>query len=88
MLIPHIVSVVRLIIEHIANKYLGLSVELREANQFEDSFKHLYPQLFMESVQRTGTKLDGATSNTDLPGNRIWPNECYFRKLSPYAGTE
>ncbi|WP_058970454.1 oligopeptide/dipeptide ABC transporter ATP-binding protein [Type-D symbiont of Plautia stali] len=87
VLISHNVSVVRHMSDRVAVMYLGQIVELGEAKQVLDSPKHPYTQLLMESVPRIGAALDGAPTNTELPGNRVLPQGCYFRDRCPHAGT-
>lgn len=65
--------------------YLGQIVEVGEAKQVLDAPGHPYTRLLMESVPRIGAALDGAPSNTELPGNRKLPEGCYFRERCPYA---
>lgn len=86
VLISHNVSVVRHMSDRVAVMYLGQIVELGEAKQVLDSPEHPYTQLLMESVPRIGAALDGAPTNTELPGNRVLPQGCYFRDRCPYAG--
>ncbi|MDI9219501.1 ABC transporter ATP-binding protein [Pantoea sp. EA-12] len=86
VLISHNVSVVRHMSDRVAVMYLGQIVELGEAKQVLDSPKHPYTQLLMESVPRIGAALDGAPTNTELPGNRVLPQGCYFRDRCPHAG--
>ncbi|EMH4162418.1 ATP-binding cassette domain-containing protein [Pluralibacter gergoviae] len=85
VLISHNVSVVRHMSDRVAVMYLGQIVEVGEAKQILDSPRHPYTQLLMDSVPRIGAELDGAPSNTELPGNRRLPEGCYFRERCPYA---
>lgn len=85
VLISHNVSVVRHMSDRVAVMYLGQIVEVGEAKQVLDFPRHPYTRLLMESVPRIGAELDGAPSNTELPGNRKLPEGCYFRERCPFA---
>ncbi|ROR10024.1 ABC transporter ATP-binding protein [Erwinia sp. JUb26] len=85
VLISHNVSVVRHMSDRVAVMYLGQIVEIGETRQVLDAPQHPYTRLLMESVPRIGAPLDGAPSNTELPGNRQLPAGCYFRERCPYA---
>ncbi|ADU71430.1 ABC transporter ATP-binding protein [Pantoea sp. At-9b] len=87
VLISHNVSVVRHMSDRVAVMYLGQIVELGKADQVLTRPQHPYTQLLLASVPDIHQPLAEhiALRKTDLPGNRVLPDGCYFRDRCPLA---
>ncbi|NWA10091.1 oligopeptide/dipeptide ABC transporter ATP-binding protein [Pseudomonas gingeri] len=82
ILISHNVSVVRHMADRVAVMYLGQIVELGSAAQVLEQPRHPYTRLLFEAVPRLGVPLhaEQVAAPTELPGNRILPQGCFFRE--------
>lgn len=87
VLISHNVSVIRHMSDRVAVMYLGQIVELGDAQQVLTAPAHPYTRLLMDSLPAIDKPLveERVSGKTDLPGNRILPEGCFFRDRCPLA---